>query len=139
MVAAPAAALAPSLTISPSRVMHAPAITSSSKSSFSSPSAIISPSSDWMLRAYSCEACSAIVEGTFSGARILTSWRMMLSPGSDSSQLPPVSAARSTITEPGFIRSTASSVTRIGARRPGTAAVVITTSTFPIASAISSC
>ena len=40
-------------------------------------------------------------------------------PGSESSQLPPVSAARSTITEPGFISFTACSVTRIGARPPG--------------------
>jgi hypothetical protein len=54
--------------------MHAPAITSSSKSNdSSSASEIISPSSAWMLREYSCEPCSAIVEGTFSGARILTS------------------------------------------------------------------
>src|SRR5437588_9186297 len=69
----PAAWRAPSCTISPPRVMHAPAITSSSKSSVSVPSSeIIKPSSDSMLRAYSCEACSAIVLGTFSGARIFT-------------------------------------------------------------------
>src|SRR5579884_1137726 len=137
---APAAALAASCTISPSRVMHAPAITSSSKSSDNAPSSeIISPSSDSMLREYSCEACSAIVLGTLSGPRIFTSWRTTVFPASVSSQFPPVSAARSMITEPGFISSTAFSVTSTGARRPGTAAVVITTSTLPIASAISSC
>ena len=40
--------------------------------------------------------------GRLSGARILTSCRTTISPGSDSSQLPPVSPARSTITEPGL-------------------------------------
>ena len=42
-----------------------------------------------------------MVLGTFSGPRILTSWRTMFCPGSVSSQFPPVSAARSTMTEPG--------------------------------------
>ena len=59
-------------------------------------------------------------------------------PGCDSSQLPPWSAARSTTTEPGFIPSTIAVVTRMGALRPGTAAVVMTTSeaitSFPISS-----
>ena len=50
------------------------------------------------------------------------------SPGSVSSQLPPVSAARSTITEPGRIARTAAAVTSFGAGRPGIAAVVMTTS-----------
>ncbi len=49
-------------------------------------------------------------------------------PGSVSSQLPPRSAARSTITEPGFIAETISAVTSTGALLPGTLAVVITTS-----------
>jgi hypothetical protein len=43
------------------------------------------------------------------------------------------------ITDPGSISFTAASVARIGARCPGTSAVVITTSTLPVASAISSC
>src|SRR5205085_11331416 len=73
--AAPAACLAPSCTISPPRVTHAPAITSSSKSSASAPSSsAISSSSAWMLRAYICEACSAIWLGRLSGASIVTSW-----------------------------------------------------------------
>ncbi len=49
-------------------------------------------------------------------------------PASVSSQLPPRSAARSTITEPGAMPFTISSVTRIGAFLPGITAVVITTS-----------
>ena len=51
------------------------------------------------------------------------------------SQLPPRSAARSRITEPGAIPFTMSSVTSTGAFFPGITAVVITTSlsctTFP--------
>jgi hypothetical protein len=59
-------------------------------------------------------------------------------PGSVSSQLPPVSAAKSTITEPGFMFLTACSVTSSGARRPGTAAVEMTASILPISTASSS-
>ncbi len=51
-----------------------------------------------------------------------------VSPAFVPSQLPPVSAARSTITEPGRIPLIASSVIRTGAFRPGMAAVVITRS-----------
>ncbi len=49
-------------------------------------------------------------------------------PGTEPSTLPPLSAARSTTTEPGFICSTIAWVTSIGAVRPGTAAVVISAS-----------
>ena len=45
----------------------------------------------------------------------------------------------STMTEPGFICSTASAVTSTGGLRPGTWAVVITTSMPPIASLSSAC
>src|SRR4030088_20657 len=45
-----------------------------------------------------------------------------------SSQLPPCSAAMSTMTEPGDIPATISAVTSTGARFPGTRAVVITAS-----------
>ena len=45
----------------------------------------------------------------------------------------------STITEPGFMRSTASAVTRTGGLRPGTWAVVITTSRLAITSLSSAC
>jgi hypothetical protein len=40
--------------------------------------------------------------------------------------LPPRSAARSTITEPGFMLSTIARVTSFGAGRPGMSAVVMT-------------
>ena len=49
-------------------------------------------------------AWNATVAGRFSGAMIVTSCTCTVSPGFDSSQLPPVSAARSTITEPGAHR-----------------------------------
>ena len=55
-----------------------------------------------------------------------------------SSQLPPRSAARSMMSEPGVIRATISAVMRTGERRPGTAAVVMTTSLLATASASSS-
>ena len=51
------------------------------------------------------------------------------SPGLVASQLPPCSAARSTITEPSFIEATMSFVMRIGARFPGMSAVVTMMST----------
>ena len=51
-----------------------------------------------------------------------------VSPGRDSSQLPPPSAARSTITAPGFIDRTMSAVTSLGANTPPMSAVVTTTS-----------
>ena len=115
----PPPSAAPSCTISPSRVMQAPLMISSSKSSSSSPSLTISSSSDWTLRAYSDEAWSGIVDARLAGPTIVTSSLTTVWPGSVSSQLPPVSAARSTITEPGFMFLTACSVTSSGARRPG--------------------
>ena len=59
------------------------------------------------------------VLGTFSGAMIVTSFDDTVWPGSDSSQFPPVSAARSTMTEPGFIVATIALVISVGALRPG--------------------
>ncbi len=44
-----------------------------------------------------------MLAGRFSGETIFTSWRTTVSPGSVSSQLPPASPARSTITDPGFM------------------------------------
>ncbi len=49
--------------------------------------------------------------------------------GTVRSQLPPRSAARSTMTEPRFIMRTMSSVQSFGAGRPGISAVVMTMST----------
>ena len=62
-----------------------------------------------------------------------------ISPGFVSSQLPPVSAARSTITEPGRIRATAVAGMSLGAGRPGIAAVVITRSNSGIRSSSAAC
>ncbi len=53
--------------------------------------------------------------------------------------MPPRSAARSTITEPGFIAATISVVSRIGAGRPGIKAVVITASIWARCSVIACC
>ena len=53
---------------------------------------------------------------------------VVISPGCVPSQLPPASAARSTITEPWPMLATASAVISFGAGRPGTSAVVMTTS-----------
>ena len=49
-------------------------------------------------------------------------------PASVSGQLPPAGAAMSTITEPGFMLLTMSSVISTGAARPGISAVEITMS-----------
>ncbi len=55
-----------------------------------------------------------------------------------SSQLPPESPARSTITEPGAMLATACFVSRIGAGRPGISAVVMITSCLAAFSASAS-
>ena len=69
-----------------------------------------------------------------------------VSPASLPSTLPPLSAARSNTTEPGFIERTISAVTMRGALRPGICAVVMTMSwplmcsaTIRACSACSSC
>ena len=58
------------------------------------------------------------------GPITLTPFSTTVSPATVSSQLPPVSAARSTITEPATMLRTASAVISSGAGRPGIAAVV---------------
>ena len=63
-----------------------------------------------------------------SGPAIVTPSTSNVSPGRVSSQLPPVSAARSTSTLPGFIPATIAAVMIFGAGRPGTAAVQTITS-----------
>ena len=57
---------------------------------------------------------------------------LVISPATEPSTFPPLSAARSTTTEPGAIFETISAVTNLGAVRPGTAAVVINTSAAAI-------
>ncbi len=61
------------------------------------------------------------------------------SPATAPSTLPPDSAARSTTTLPGFMPASMPAVTSSGARRPGTAAVVISTSAAATCGASSSC
>ena len=70
---------------------------------------------------------------------IVTSCSTVVLPGVVSSQLPPASAARSTITEPGRIASTALAGISRGAGRPGISAVVITASKSAMRSASSCC
>ena len=114
-------ALAPSWTISPSRVMQAPAMISSSKSSDERcPRRRSSaPAATGCCARTAARRARPSSHGRFSGATIVTSCSTTVSPGSDSSQLPPASPARSTITEPGFMRSTASAVTSLRRRAAG--------------------
>src|SRR4249919_17156 len=81
------------------------------------------------LRAYISLACTAPMLARLSGPATTTPLLSMVCPGRVSSQLPSVSAARSTITLPGFIPLTIAAVTIFGAGRPGTAAVQTITST----------
>ena len=69
-----------------------------------------------------------------SGPITLTPSTSTVSPGFEGSALPPESAARSMITEPGAIPRTASSVISTGASRPGIWAVVMITSCLAAAS-----
>src|SRR5208282_226814 len=77
--------------------------------------------------------------GRLRGPAIVTPFTTTSSPGFVSSQFPPVSAARSTMTEPGRIASTISLRTRRGALRPGIAAVVTMTSASATAFATTAC
>ena len=70
---------------------------------------------------------------------IFTPWCSTISPARVSSQLPPCSAAMSTITEPGRMRSTAAREMIFGAGRPGTDAVVTTASAAAIRESSTSC
>ncbi len=56
---------------------------------------------------------------------MVTPWRTTAWPGSVSSQLPPCSAAMSTMTLPGFMLLTISAVMSFGAGLPGISAVVM--------------
>ena len=62
-----------------------------------------------------------------------------VSPATVSSQLPPPSAAMSMMTDPGPMSSTMAAVTSVGALRPGTAAVVMTTSELDTSAASAAC
>src|SRR5690606_19326033 len=124
---------------STSRVTQESASTWSPKSGASLPSTSISSSSAAMFLAYSSLACSGMVAGRFNGEAMVTSCLTTVCPGSVSSQLPPVSPARSTMTLPGLMPSTAAAVTSRGAGLPGTSAVVMTTSKPLMASSSACC
>ena len=76
--------------------------------------------------------------GRLRGAMILTPSASTVWPASVSSLLPPVSPARSMITEPGAMFAIACLVIRIGAGRPGIWAVVMITFCFVAFSASAS-
>ncbi len=73
-------------------------------------------------------ALSATRAGIFARPMIFTPFFTMVLPSTAPSTFPPVSMARSTTTEPGFIAAIISFVTITGALRPKTCAVVITIS-----------
>src|SRR5437773_1258611 len=113
---------------SPAWVTQVSRMISSSKSTTSLPSRATCNRKLETFLAYIWLAWYGSVLGRFTGPRIRTPLRLTSVPASASSQFPPVSTARSTITEPGFMPRTASAVISIGARLPGIAAVVITMS-----------
>ena len=87
------------------------------------------------LREKSADVSVASSAGRLAGPTIFTPYFSTTLPNSDSGQLPPCSTAMSTITEPGFMVFTMSSVTSTGALRPGISAVVITISCLAMCSA----
>src|SRR5690606_12111764 len=125
--------------ISPSRVSTVFANTSSSQSIFSSPSLIAGLRKLNRFLAYISLACLPSFAGRLTGPTIFTLFSMTVSPARVSSQLPPVSAARSTITAPGIIVRTAAAEIILGAGRPGIAAVLITTSDTAISFSSAAC
>ena len=89
------------------------------------------------LRANSAEASVGSSPGRLAGPTIFTPYFSTTLPYSESGQLPPCSTAMSTITEPGFMVFTMSSLTSTGALRPGMSAVVTTMSCVLMCSATS--
>src|SRR3989441_5946546 len=133
--AAPTICLARSLTISPPCVTHAPLVISSWKSSAIAALLTRCRRRFATFLANSWLVVSGIVDGTLRVPMIVTPPTSTSLPAWVSSTLPPVSAARSTITEPGRIPRTMSPVTSSGALRPGIAAVIIIGKSLPIRSA----
>ena len=81
-------------------------------------------------RAYSALESSARRLGTLACPTMVTPCRTTTLPDTDRAQLPPVSTARSTITEPGFMSLTMASVISTGAFLPGISAVQMAMSCF---------
>ena len=112
-----------------------PITISSSQSGASAPSGPMSPSTFATLRAKRKLACVGMPDGGFAMPTTWTPPCSTTSPALVSSQLPPWSAAMSTTTAPLATPSTTDVVSSTGALRPGTAAVVMTTSGRPTSSA----
>src|SRR5690606_19868681 len=113
---------------SPAWVMTAPCWMSSLKSSTKAFSLVNACPKAARVREQSRLAWCGMLAGTLSGARIVTPPSTTVSPGRDSSQLPPPSAPRSTMTAPGFMERTVAASSSRGAKTPPMSAVVITTS-----------
>ena len=92
-----------------------------------------------MFRAYRKLAWVGIKDGGLVSPTTVTPFTTTSAPGTDSSQLPPESAAMSMMTDPSDMPSTIAAVTSSGALRPGICAVVMTTSAAATSAANSSC
>src|SRR5262249_39586393 len=113
---------------SPPRVSRVSRMISSSRLSCSFPSLVRCSKNALRFREYIWLAWYGTVLARFTRPTMVTPYSTTISPDRVSSQLPPRSAARSTITEPGVIRETISLGTSTGDFFPGTTAAVITTS-----------
>src|SRR5690606_24107460 len=128
-------------TTSPAWVSTTPAWIGSSRSIARAPSRIRWPRSARTLLEYAVDAASGMVAARSAAPITVTpSSVTIVSPGREPSTLPPSSlAAMSTTTDPARIPLSAASVTSSGGRRPGTRAVVITTSWRAMCRASSAC
>src|SRR5262249_9870382 len=117
-------------TTAPSCVMTTPAWISSDRPMASSPSATMGSRSARTLRANAADAAVGTVAARPPAPITVTPFSVTVSAsGTEPETLPPSGPApMSTITEPAAIALIASSVTSSGGRRPGTCAVVMTTS-----------
>src|SRR5450755_3025414 len=128
-----------SCLICPSCVSTAPANTSSLQSIASSPLGKAGFRKLNRLREYISLAWYGKAAGKFTGPMILTPPCNTVSPALVSSQLPPCSAAISTMTDPAFMRATAAWEMMRGAARPGIDAVLITASLAAMRASSTSC
>ena len=91
------------------------------------------------MREYILEASPGICAARLVGPWILTPPTVTISSGFDGATLPPVAAAMSTMTAPGRMLATISSVISRGAGRPGIWAVVTMMSASATKGASASC
>src|SRR5262249_55687914 len=128
-------------TTAPSCVMTTPAWISSVRSMASSPSATICSRSALTLRANAADAAVGTVAARMPAPITVAPFSVTVSgAGTEPATWPPSGPGpMSTITEPAAIALTASQVTSSGGRRPGTCAVVMTTSCRAMWLASSAC